>query len=120
MYQPPEPHLWPADLTRPSCDQIRQAVLTATRTNPDKFMTGRGTPSIARRMYGLLCQRIRGMSTPEIADVLGVAAHSSFANNGDSVCEYCQSVCGTATYNEIVRVLIVEMETRRTQPQRHK
>lgn len=111
-YYPPEPRLWPGNLPRPSCDQIAEAVAVSMRIKGGKtFMDGRRVIAhvIARRMFGLIASRIRGMSTPEIAGFLNVAAHSAFTNNGDWACEFCRSSCGTAAYNEIVKALELEV-----------
>ena len=111
MYEPPEPILWPSDLPRPTIDQIKSAVLTSMQyPRLDAFgnLKRNQQAALARRLFSLVCLRVRGMSTPEIADVVGVASHSTFTNNGDWIAAYCRSSSGTASYNEIIKALIVE------------
>jgi len=114
LYQAPKQRPWPASLPRPSTDQIASAVSTAMRITGDRIFyehNRSATHVIARRMFGLLAVRIRGMSTPEVADVLGVASHTSFVrDNRSQVSEFCRSAAGTAMYNEIGRALEIEVE----------
>lgn len=116
MYQPPEPTMWPTDLPRPSVEQIKSAVLIGMRCPFDDALESKRRHAAAvlcRRMCALLCQRIRGMSTPEVAIALGTSSHTAYTRNGDWLCEFCHSIAGTAAYNEIVKTLMEEIKSRR-------
>lgn len=113
MYQPPEPMSWPAQLRRPSCEQIGSAVLFAMNSpheNALEVYERKSGVSVVRYMYSLACQRIRGMSTVEVAGVLNAKSHSSFTSNGTWISEFCRSSAGTAAYNEIIKALVQQME----------
>ena len=111
MYEPPKPIIWPAGLPKPTCERIGSAVLTAMNSPYlEALCQYQRKPgvSLVRYMYNLACQRIRGMSTVEVARLMGAKSHTPFTNNGDWVAAFCRSSAGTAAYNEIMKALLVE------------
>jgi hypothetical protein len=111
---PLEPAMWPGDLPHPSYEAIHAAVLTAMRLPLDTELgitsegkpTGRFPPQVlARHMIATICKRVRGMSTPEVADVIGVRSHSQFTGCNGWAAELIHGDFGIAAYNRILENL---------------